>query len=617
MVTAMRTDPIPTPLEGLTVHPVRNEDDHLALKQWLQMRDTIAIDTETSGVQYWDRCRLVQVGDCSTVFVLDADDAGDLLRDILWGRQKLLLHNASFDIPHLIRLVKGTPEDAANLMRCVDDTMTMAQLVDPRPPDAGGIGHGLKPLADHYLGAGAIDSQKALKERFRELGIKRQVDGWSQIPTWDETYVAYAGVDVALTARLYHHLKPKMEELELHQLWDIEREVAALTVAMTYRGIKVDMDAAFRARNELQAEYDEAVAEAAAHGIENVNSNRKIIAVLEADGVQFRERTKSGQPKVDKAVLSSLDHPAAAAVLAAKSASKALTSWVRPIIYQALVDGRVHARIKSNGAMKTGRMSVSDPPLQQLPRADWRIRACLVPDKGQTMMTIDWSNIEVRVMAYLANERKLIDAFIDGANIHDVVATSLFGHDFTPEQRSIAKQTVFGKLYGAGPKKLAQTAGVSEGQAKTALNKLSTEYPGVPRWSSQLVERCKITRQPVITITGRRLPIEKHREFAITNHVVQSTAADLMKTALVQLGEQGLAKHVLLCVHDEFVIQGPTAEIEQITEAIRTVMEGQLGDVPIVADAEFAGASWGAKYAPKESDYDSTTTGADKRSLLV
>ena len=102
MVTAMRSDPIPTPLEGLTVFPVKNGDDHLALKRWLQMRDTICIDTETSGLNYLDACRLIQIGDCSTVFVLDARDATDLLRDILWGRQKLLLHNASFDICHVI-----------------------------------------------------------------------------------------------------------------------------------------------------------------------------------------------------------------------------------------------------------------------------------------------------------------------------------------------------------------------------------------------------------------------------------------------------------------------------------------------------------------------------------
>ena len=231
------------------------------------------------------------------------------------------------------------------------------------------------------------------------------------------------------------------------------------------------------------------------------------------------------------------------------------------------------------------------------------------------MMAIDWSNIEVRVMAYLANEQKLIDAFIDGANIHDTVATSLFGPDFTQEQRSIAKSTVFGKLYGAGPRTLAKTAGVSEAQAKVALDKLSIKYPRLQRWASQLVERCKITRQPVITLTGRRLPIETHREFAITNHLTQSTAADLMKTALVQLGQKGLAKHVLMCIHDEFLIQAPTEEIEQVTQAIRECMEGELGTVPIVADAEHAGASWGEKYRPKELDHGITPS-TNQREIL-
>jgi DNA polymerase-1 len=611
MVAIMRSDAVPTPLDGLTVYPVRNEDDHQHLRQWLQMRDTVAVDTETTGVSYWDQLRLVQVGDCSTVFVIDATEAKEVLTDLLSGRYQLLLHNAAFDIPHLVRV---TGHDTANVMRYVNDTMTMAQLVDPRPSDSGGVGHGLKALADHYLGAGAIDSQKALKQRFKELGIKRQADGFAQIPLWDETYVCYSGVDVALTARLYHHLLPMMTELELLKIWDIEREVAALTTAMTVRGIKVDLAAAYRARDELQLEYEQAVDAAALLGIANVNSNRQIISVLEADGVTLKERTKSGQPKVDRDVLSKLDHPAASAIIEAKQASKALSSWVQPIIDQAVVDGRVHARIKSNGAMKTGRMSVSDPPLQQLPRGDWRVRACLIPDDDHSMITIDWSNIEVRVMAYLANESKLIDAFVAGANIHDTVATSLFGEGFTPEQRNIAKSTVFGKLYGAGPRTLAKTAGVSEAQAKTALDKLSIKYPRLQRWSKQLVERAKITRQPQVTLTGRRLPIEQYREFAITNHVTQSTAADLLKTALVQLGDQGLAHHVLMCVHDEFVLQIPNEQIEELTEAIRSCMEGQLGEVPIVADAEYAGASWGEKYRPKDSDVEKRS---DFSSVLV
>ena len=126
MVAIMRSEPVATPLDGLAVYPVRNEDDHQHLRQWLQMRSTVAIDTETSGVGYWDQVRLVQIGDCSTVFVLDADEAKDVLVDLLSGRYQLLLHNAPFDIPHLVRI---TGHDTANVMRYVNDTMTMSQLI--------------------------------------------------------------------------------------------------------------------------------------------------------------------------------------------------------------------------------------------------------------------------------------------------------------------------------------------------------------------------------------------------------------------------------------------------------------------------------------------------------
>ena len=336
-----------------------------------------------------------------------------------------------------------------------------------------------------------------------------------------------------------------------------------------------------------------------------MNSNKQVIEVLQADGIKLTAKTDKGQFKVDKKVLAKIEHPAASAVVRAKEASKALASWVDPIIAHAEIDGRVHARIKANEA-KTGRMSVSNPPLQQLPRDDWRIRACLVPDDNMTMAAIDYSNIEVRVMAYLANEPKLIQAFIDGENVHNTVAEQLYGTGFTPDQRSMAKSTVFGKLYGAGPRTLAATAGVSELEAKKSLDKLSRAYPRLQRWGKNLIQKSKVTQKTVVTITGRRLPIQRHKEFAITNHITQSTAADLLKGALAILEDKGLAHHVVMVIHDEFLIQADAQEIEEVTEAIRNAMQTQLGPVPITADVELCGSSWGAKYRPKVATNAST-----------
>jgi DNA polymerase-1 len=297
-------------------------------------------------------------------------------------------------------------------------------------------------------------------------------------------------------------------------------------------------------------------------------------------------------------VLAKIEHPAASAIVRAKEAGKALTSWVDPIIAHAEIDGRVHARIKANEA-RTGRMSVSNPPLQQLPKNDWRIRACLIPDDNMQMASIDYANVEVRVMAYLANEPKLIQAFVDGVDIHNSVAAQLYGNDFSPAQRSMAKSTVFGKVYGGGVKVLAATAGVSELEAKKASDKLSRAYPRLQRWAKNLIEKSKVTQKTVVTVTGRRLPIYRHHEYVITNHITQSTAADLLKAALAILEDKGLAHHVVMVIHDEFLIQADAEQIEEVTEAIRNAMQTQLGPVPITADVEFCGSSWGEKYRPK------------------
>ena len=588
-----------SPLPGVTIHQLSTPVHQEAFTYWLAEQESVAIDTETTGLAYWDKVRIVQIGTSSDVWVMAAEDAAEPIRQCLAGNHKLIFHNAPFDIPHLVRLVaQENPETVKRVMRNVDDTMVMSQLYDVRSAEDGGTGHGLKALCAHWLGEDSLDSKKALHLRFQELGFKNQADGWANIPAEDPAYLAYGAHDVALTHRLWETLKPELAALDLDPLWDLEREVAAITTSMTVKGVKVDLDAAYRAQAQLREERSAAEREAALHGVKNVNSTKQIIDVLQAAGIKLTVKTKKGNYQVDKKVLAKVDHPAVSAIMRAKEAGKALTSWVNPIIAHAEIDGRVHAKIKANEA-KTGRMSVSSPPLQQLPKNDWRIRACIIPDENMQMASVDYANVEVRVMAYLANEPKLIQAFVDGVDIHNSVAAQLYGNDFTPDQRSMAKSTVFGKVYGGGVPVLAATAGVSELEARKASDKLGRAYPRLQRWSKNLIEKSRVTQKTVVTVTGRRLPIQRHHEYVITNHITQSTAADLLKAALTIIEQKGLAHHVVMVIHDEFLIQAHAEQIEEVTEAIRTAMQTQLGEVPITADSEFCGSSWGEKYRPK------------------
>ena len=581
----MRTPHLETPLDGFIVHPVRTDADRYALEEWLQYETFLGIDTETEGLAYDDEVRLVQLANKNEAWVFDPKENAGIVQEIVLGHYDLVAHNATFDALALAK-------DPEKLMTVCEDTQIMAHLLDPRTTQDGGIGHGLKPLCDHYLGAGAIDGQTALKQRFKELGLTI-ASGFRNIDLWDDTYVVYGGLDAGLTVRLYEYLAPKIKESGLNDIYEFERHVSRICAGMSARGIKVDMDHAIETYKELEDEELQAVRKVSIYGVENVNSTAQVAEALLARGVELTEKTNSGKWKVDKAVLNSLDDPVAELVQQAKSAGKAKESWVKPIAQEAFRnEGRVHPRIKTLGA-KTGRMSVER--FQQLPTADYRIRGCLIPDEGHTLVAVDYSQVEVRVMAYLAGERNLIEAFEAGEDVHSSIASRLYGDGFTPEQRSLAKAAIFGKLYGAGPKKLSETTGVSQNQAKKVMNGLNRSFPRLSRWSSTLVDKARFNGGFINTPTGRRLPVVRGYEYKVTNFITQATAADLFKGALVELSDAGYEENMLMVVHDEIIFQ-TQEDPEEFAAKVIEIMSGSLGDVPIEAEATIAESSWGSLY---------------------
>ncbi len=236
-----------------------------------------------------------------------------------------------------------------------------------------------------------------LRAVFRDLGLSVG-EGFAKIDVDHPTYVLYSGMDVGLTARLLEVLAKMVADLGLDHLSEFEHRAQVITTAMTARGFGVDQVYAFALSEDLAAEQTNGERRAAAMGVDNVNSTAQVAAVLSARGAVLTETTPSGATKVDKHVLAGLDDDLARAVLAAKNAGKFLTSYVDPIIEAALVDGRVHPRIRSLAA-KTGRQSISLPPLHQLPSGDHRVRACLIPDDGMALVAADFSQVEFRVLA--------------------------------------------------------------------------------------------------------------------------------------------------------------------------------------------------------------------------
>ena len=593
----VRTPTIWAPIDFGVIRPVRTTDDLDAALRWLdeECGDVVAIDTETTGLAFDAEVRLVQYGNERTAWVLDPHQYPQLL-DRLLRVERFVAHNAAFDLLHLARLVDRSSviETIQALGRRCTDTVVLAHLVDPRDKADGGIGRGLKALAEHHVDPNAPDGDAALKARFKELGLGSS-DGWAAIDQWDEEFVRYAGTDVLLTARLHRVLTAEVERVGLGDLADFEHEVQVVTMAMTARGFAVDLPYAHALADHLGIEQEQAEARAAELGVANINSTAQVAAALAERGVTLTETTPSGGPKVDKVVLGGLTDELATVVLAGKAAAKSLATYVEPIIEAADGDGRVHCRIRSLAA-RTGRQSITNPPLQQLPSGDHRVRSMLVADPGKQLVAADFSQIEFRVLAALANEPQMIEAFTAGLDLHDTTAARLYGDGFTPDQRRLAKGVGFGLVYGGGVDTLSRQSGVTKTEAKVAIDKFRRSYPRIGRWSNSLTESIKFGDPLVVTSTGRRIPVDRRFTYRAVNYAIQSTAADLFKGALLELDAAGFGDHLLLPVHDEVIAQAPEGSAAEIAAEMAEVMSGRLGPVPITADAEVVGAAWGHKY---------------------
>lgn len=591
-----------TQLHDAVVHIVDSKDAQKKagedLNEWIQS-GVVAVDTETCGLDFYDQVRLVQFGTAREAWVFDPYEHKGLMDLLIFKMVEggmWVMHNASFDALHLSKFANFT--DAAEIMSHVTDTQILSHLVDPRERIDGGIGHGLKELCQHYVDADSPDGQTALKTRFKELGLKH-AEGFAKIPLDDETFLRYAGLDVILTARLLPRLLAEVKTTYAH-LIKFEHEVLRITTRMTERGMRVDESYTRALLHDLNMERQDAEQHAQHLGVQNVNSTKQVADALISRGITLVEKTPSGSWKVDKNILSQIDDPLAKAVLIAKEASKAASSWVTPLLQHGSIDGRVHCRMRTLAA-RTSRMSISNPPLQQLPSNDHRIRTCLIADEGQRLVACDFKQIEFRVLAALSQEKHMIDAILNGDDLHDMTASRLFGNDFTPRHRKLAKGVGFGKVYGGGKSTLARQAGVSELEAEKALAAFDRSFPRVQRWTKGLIDRCTHGEPLVILPTGREIPLERRFGYRAVNYMVQGLAAEIFKGSLIELHNAGFGDHLLVPIHDEILCQVRTEEAEEFAQTLVETMSGELGPVPIDADAEVIGRSWGDAYLSKET----------------
>lgn len=563
----------------------------------------IAVDSETSGLDPYAptfELRLVQFGTKEAAWVIPFTEgtAHLIRRGLSWAR-KLVIHNASFDLKvfeamGLLDLDTGWYKTA--------DTRLMAHLLDPRGIHEGGTGHKLENLSDAYFGESSDEHQKGLFDHFRANKWKRD-DGYRLVDIAEPLYLVYSGVDVILTSWLYEALQPLVATRFQH-LHAFEHEVGRICSNFERRGMLVDAEYGA----ELTAHYAEMEAEAkhtaATFGITKLGSPTQVPSVLEALGADLVEKTPTGRPKVDKRVLEALvanneGEPlgeVANAILVGKNASKWSKAYVQNTLDRLDGHGRVHPSIKSLEA-RTARMSVSEPPLQQLPSGDWRVRRLFIAEPGHSYFSVDYSQVELRILAALSKEPTMLAAINGGQDLHDVTAELLYGADFTKDQRKLAKNTNFGEVFGGGAATLARQAGVSLDEAKAAKNLYKRSYPAITRFSRNLRERADFGKRAVVTPSGRELPLDRDRLYSATNYVVQSTARDVLCQALIDLDAAGLTDYIHLPIHDEVLGQAPEVEAEEIVREIERVMTMPFMDlVTLDAEGEVMGDNWGRAY---------------------
>lgn len=586
-------------------------DAFIAWAEDADRRGPLALDTETTGLDIFAdhyRLRTVQFGTAHEAWVIHWERGGrfrEMALSVLRNASRFLIHNAPFDWLVLGRHA-GIPLES--MAPRTTDTKILAALVDPRQPQEGGIGTALKPLCGYYIDPSAPDTQEGLTAEFRAWGHTKAT-GWAAIDLDNEIYNLYAGLDVILTARIEPILRSELDRLGVRDaLRQYEHELARICAVMQRRGMVLDVGYTTELEKILAHEAEAFGARAARYGVDNVNSTDQIVAALIGMGEDLTARTPSGKLQVNGDILRRLadvnkdwepldsrtSNPLAMAVLRSKRAGKWRKTYAEMFLAKADSSGRIHPGINTLAA-RTGRMS-ADHAIQTLPSNDKMIRRCLLADPGHVVISTDFKAIELRVLAALADVKVMKRSILANQDLHDVTAALVYGPEFTKKDRKLCKGVGLGKVYGGGAEALSLMTGAPLDAVKYTISTYDRIYPEIRRASNRWQREAFQTGMVLVSPTGRRLPLDRDRTYAAVNYMCQSTARDCLGQAVIDMEAAGLLDYLRLLIHDEVLVSAPAGEAADIAREIERCMTFNLFDVPIAAEAEIGGRSWGSLY---------------------
>jgi DNA polymerase I len=575
-------------MNGVKFHLVETLDEANDFIAWVRQLDPntwLALDTETGGLDYYrDALRLVQFGDTTTGWALDYRDWRGPVRQALeeWDG-KVVGHNAKFDM-HFLSYA-GLPLKRHNW----HDTRTMAHLLDPTKSTS------LKDLGNRFISSASSDGQKA-----RKAAMMKEGWGWDDIPTDFPAYWQYACLDTVLTARIAEHFWPEVEA-NFKELYDLEMGVLFALMDAEERGARIDRRYCESTLLELREEASTMRTRITAlYGVRNPASAPQLAAALIRDGVTLTETTATGQWQMTEAILETIDHPLVHDVLTLRQTEKIANTYIQNFID--LSDSRdfVHAHVNPLGA-RTGRMSCTRPNLQNLPRGR-KVRDAFIPRPDHVLVSADFDQIELRLLAHFAQEQAMIDAIWAGDDLHWMTAKLIFGEDATKEHRQIAKGGNFGKIYGIGVASFARQMGIPIEMAQAFMTGYDNTFTGVAAFMKRMErtvhERSHMGVGHIYTPWGRRHPVDIDATYRGVNYLVQGTAADLLKQKIVDLDQAGLLEYFVLPVHDELIFDVPENEAKDfVAELIPVMEERERFCVPITAGVDILTDRWGEKYA--------------------
>ena len=578
----------------------------------LEQSALIAIDTETTSLDYTQAQLVglsfaVQTGEAAYLPLAHAypEVPTQLNREIVLEKLRPLLEN-----PNKYKVGQNLKYDyhvlanhGITLQGISDDTMLASYVLDSTGK------HNLDFLSQKYLNLKTISYEEVAGKGAKQLNF-------SEIAI--ETAAHYAAEDADVCVRLHHALQAKLQaQVELLKLYNtLEMPLLSVLARLERNGVLIDDNLLVHQSMELSQQMmslEQKAHDEAGHNF-NLNSPKQIQTILyEQLQIPVIKRTPKGQPSTDESVLQELaeEYALPKLIIEHRSLSKLKSTYTDKLPEQINVKtGRVHTSYHQ-AVTATGRLSSSEPNLQNIPIRSpegRKIRQAFIAPEGYKIVAADYSQIELRIMAHLANDEGLITAFSQGEDIHRATAAEVFNvplSDVTTDLRRKAKAVNFGLIYGMSAFGLAKQLDVSRSDAQTYINAYFARYPGVKKYMDDTRILAK-EQGYVETLFGRRLylpeidsrnaALRQYAERTAINAPMQGTAADIIKRAMLTVDEWLLRGEIdakmIMQVHDELVFEINAQDVDVAVEKIKSLMSGAAElTVPLIVDVG-VGNNW-------------------------